>query len=145
HLLGHFREAAEARATAGKDKAGWHLPRCAGALQLIANERKQLLRTWLDNIGESLRKNRARRTIADAGDFDGGIFGEVFGRGPAGAHFVFWGSGNGGAQANGKIVGEMTAANGNRAGVADAPTAVDKKLGGAAADVQQTAAELALV
>src|SRR5258708_31214936 len=49
------------------------------------------------------------------------------------------------AQADGEIVGEVIAANGHRAGVAHDTTPVDDKLGGATADVQQAAAEVALV
>src|SRR5438874_13144809 len=53
--------------------------------------------------------------------------------------------GNRRTQANRKVVGEMIAANGNGARVAHHSTSIDDQLGGAAADVEQTSAEVALV
>ena len=56
-----------------------------------------------------------------------------------------FGFGNRRAQADGEIVGEVIAADGNGAGVAHHAAAVNDQLGGAAADVEQAAAEVALV
>ncbi len=49
------------------------------------------------------------------------------------------------AEADGKVVSEMVAANGNGASVTDHAAAVDDEFGGAAADIEEAAAEVALV
>ncbi len=49
------------------------------------------------------------------------------------------------AQADGKIVGEMVAANGYGTGMSHDASAVDDQLRSAAADVEQAAAEIPLV
>ena len=67
-------EAVQARAAAAQNESGGNLRVEAGALQFVANQREQFLRARLDDVGEHARENGARRTIADAGDFDGAVF-----------------------------------------------------------------------
>jgi len=57
----------------------------------------------------------------------------------------FFGFGDGRAEADSKIVREVVATNGNCTGVANNAAAVDDEFGGAAADIQEAAAEVALV
>jgi hypothetical protein len=57
----------------------------------------------------------------------------------------FFGFGDGSAEADGQVVGEMIAADGDGAGVADYAAAVDDKFGGAAANIEEAAAEVAFV
>src|SRR5262249_4227520 len=53
--------------------------------------------------------------------------------------------GNGCAQANSKIVGEMVAADGNGARVANQSTGIGDQFGGTSADVEQASTEVAFV
>src|SRR5271154_5801742 len=59
--------------------------------------------------------------------------------------FYFFRFAAGSAQADGEIVGEMIAAHRNRGGVTDYATREGDHFGGAAADIEQTGAELAFV
>ena len=146
HVLGQFDQAGKARAAAGKDQAGGDLRVEAGAFEFVAHQREQFLGARLDNFVEHARKNGARRAVADAGDFDG--------RCPRRASSCqaqpwcaldFFGFGNGRAQSDGEIVGEMVAADGQGRRVAHHAAGENDQFGGAAADVQQAAAEFALV
>jgi hypothetical protein len=53
--------------------------------------------------------------------------------------------GDGRAEADGKIICEMVAADGNGTSVANYAAAIDDEFGGATADIEQAAAEVALV
>src|SRR5271170_822770 len=99
----------------------------------------------LHDFREHAREHGARRTIADAGDFDGRVFREEFAQSAGMQAFDFFRFAARRAQADGEIVGEMIAAHWNRGGVADYAAGKGDHFGGAAADIQQTSAELAFV
>src|SRR5580692_3415981 len=124
-LLGEIDQAVEASAASGEDKAGGDLSVKAGALEVVADEREKFHGARLDDVGEHAGENGARRAVADAGDFDRGVFVEKRRGGAAVAALDFFGFGDGRAEANGEIVGEMIAAYGNGAGVADYAAAVN--------------------
>src|SRR3984957_19717840 len=103
------------------------------------------MRAGLDDIGEHAGENGARRTVADAGDFDGGVFLEQRAEGAAVQAFNFFGFVDGGAQADREIVGEVVAADRDGGGVARDAAGKSDEFGGAAADVEQAGAEFAFV
>src|SRR5690348_4556312 len=144
-MLDEVIEAAQARAAASENKSGGHLAVQAGALKVVANQREQFHGARFDDVREHVRKNLSRWAVADAGDFQRAIVFEERRRRPAVAALDALGFWNGGAQANGKIVGEMVAANRDNADVANHAAAVREHFGGAAADIEQAAAEFALV
>ena len=75
-MLGQFDQAVKIRAAAGQHQARGNLRVEAGALQFVADQREQFLRSRLDDFVQHAREDSARRAVADAGDFDGAIFGE---------------------------------------------------------------------
>jgi hypothetical protein len=79
------------------------------------------------------------------GNFDGGVFLKQRDRGATVMALDAFGFRDRRAQADSEIVGEMVAADGNRSSVSNYAAAVNDKLGGAAADVEQTGAEIAFV
>ena len=114
-------------------------------MQIVANEREQFLRAGLDNFREAARENHARRAVADAGNFDGGISAHQSGCRATVMTLDAFGFGNGSAQPDGEIVREVIAADGNGAGVADDSAAVNDDFRGATADVEEAAPEVAFV
>src|SRR5216684_2888455 len=72
-LLGQFLESVEARATARHDKSGGNLAVQPGALQIVAKQRKQFHGARLDDVREHVGKDRARRAVANAANFDGTV------------------------------------------------------------------------
>src|ERR1700722_6781113 len=103
------------------------------------------MRAGLDDIGEHAGENGARRTVADAGDFDGGVFLEQRAEGAAVQSFDFFGFVDRGAQADRQIVGEMVAADRDGGGVARHAARKSDEFGGAAADIEQAGSEFAFV
>src|SRR5579862_1151643 len=75
-LLHHFDKASEARPAARENKTGGNLFVEAGTAGFVADQGEKLLRAGLDDIGKHSGKDSARRAIANAGNFDGGIFGQ---------------------------------------------------------------------
>src|SRR5580658_4641995 len=144
-LLGEIDKAVEARAATGEDEAGGDLAVEAGALEVVADEREKFHGARLDDVGEHAGEDGARRAVADAGDFDGSVLMEKRRGGAAVAALDFFGFGNGRSQSDGEVVSEMIATYGNGAGVADYAAAVNDEFGGAAADVEEAAAEFAFV
>ena len=132
-----IEQAVELGSAAGENESRWDLLVEAGALQIIAYQSEQFVGPWLDDVGHHARKNHARRPVADAGDFDGAVFGEQRGGGAAVMALDPFRFGNRGAQADGEIVAEVVAADGDDTGVANNSAAVDDEFGGAAADVEQ--------
>ena len=110
HALGQFDQAVQMRAAAGQHEAGGDLRFEAAALQFVANQREQFLRARLDDFVQHARENGARRAVADAGDLDGDVFAASNREDAAMLALDFFGFGNRRAQADGKIVGEMIAA-----------------------------------
>src|SRR5580704_10720419 len=144
-IFGDFHQPVQPRSPAGENETSGNLRKHSGALQIIADQRQQFRSARFNDVGEHARKHRARRPVAHAGNFDGGIF--VQQRSGRAAMtmldaFGFW---NRRAQTNRKIVGEMIATHRNRAGVANHTAAVDDEFGGAAADVEQAAAHVAFI
>ena len=99
----------------------------------------------LDDIGEHAGEHRARRTVADAGDFDGGVFFQHRAHGAGMLAFNFFGFVDRSAEADGKVVGEMVAADGDGGGVARDSSGEGDQFGGAAANVEEAGAEFAFV
>src|SRR5215467_2125612 len=144
-MLDEVVQPAQARAPTDKNKSSRHLAIEASTLEVIANQREKFHSARLNNIGEHMGKDLARRAVADAGDFECAIvFEEGRGR-PAVAALDAFSLWNGCAQAHCKIVGEMVATDWNHADMANDPGAVGEHFGCAAADVEQAAAEVALV
>ena len=73
-VLGEFDQAVQASAATGEDEAGGDLSVEAGALEVVADEREELHGAGLDDVGEHAGEDRARRTVAYAGNFDGSVF-----------------------------------------------------------------------
>src|SRR6266568_2042976 len=144
-MLDEFIEAAQARAASGENKSGGHLAIEACALEVVTNEREQFHGARFDDVREHVRENLARRAVANAGDFERAIVFEECRSRPAMAALDAFGFGNRRAQAHRKIVREMVTANGNDADVANHAGAIGEHFGRAAADVEQAAAEVALV
>ena len=92
-----------------------------------------------------MRENRARRAVAHAGDLDRAVFFHERGSGTAVAALEPLCFGNRSAQADGEVIREVVAADGNRAGVPHNASAVNDQFRGAAADVQQAAAHVPFV
>src|ERR1700722_2253409 len=99
----------------------------------------------LDDIGQHAGENGARRTVANAGDFDGGIVFQQQAIGAGVQAFDFFGFVDRCAQADREIVGEMIAADWNRRGVTGHASGESNKFGGAAADVEQAGSKFAFV
>src|SRR5690242_380537 len=72
-LLGEFVQVVQARTATSEDKSGGNLVIQAGALQIVADQRKQFHGARLDDVREHVRENGARRAVADTGNFDGAI------------------------------------------------------------------------
>src|SRR5213593_1525323 len=144
-LLDQFSEPVQARAAARQDKSCGELAVQPGALQVVANQRKQFHGAWLDDVRQHVREDGPRRTITDAGNLDCAISLHIGGSGAAVAALEPFRLRNGRAQANGEIIGEVIASDRNGATVTHHASAEDKQFGGAAADVQEATAEVALV
>src|SRR5277367_763159 len=99
----------------------------------------------LDDIGEHAGENGTRRTVADAGDFDGGVFFKQGAKGAGVLAFDFFSFVDGGAQADRQIVSEMIAADRDGGGVARDSAGEGDKFSGAAADVEEASAEFAFI
>src|SRR5581483_741256 len=144
-LLGHFREAVQSRAAAGKNESGGNLAVQPRALQLIPDQSQKLLGARLDNLRKHARIDRARRPVAHAGNFKGGILGKKRGGSAAVMPLDFLRLRDGSPEADGQVVGEVIAADRHRARVAHDPSAVNDELRRSAADIQQAATQFAFV
>ena len=140
-----FGESVQTRTATREDKPGGDLGVQTGTPQIVRDERQKFLRARFDNVREHARKNRTRGAIADAGDFNGAVLAQKIGRGAPVMTLDLLGFGDGRAQANRQVVGEMIAANGHCAGVAHDTAAVDDQLGGATANIEQAAAQVAFI
>ncbi len=123
-LLDDVIEAAQTRAAAGENESSGNLAVQASALEIVANEREQFHGARLDDVGQHVREDRARRAVANAGDFNRAVIRDERRSGPAVAALDALGLGSGRAQADGKIVGEMVAADGNHADVTNNSAAI---------------------
>src|SRR2546430_10682828 len=141
-LLDDFIEAAQARAASGENEPGGNLAVEPGALEVVAHQAKQFHGARFDNVGEHVRKNLARRAVADAGNFNRGVVSNESGGSPAVAALDALGFGNGRAQAHRKIVGEMVTANRNDADVANHAAAASNDFCRTATNVEQAATEV---
>src|SRR6266566_3110557 len=144
-LLGEFIKPVQARAATRQDKSSGKLAIKSGALQVIANQRKQFHGARLNDVRQHVRKDGSWRAVTDAGNFDSAISLHEGGSGAAVAALESFRFRDRRAKADGEIVREVIAANRNSAAVAHHATAEDKQFRSATADVQQAAAEIALV
>src|SRR4029077_12134368 len=107
-------------AAARQNKSSGNLAIESGALQIVADERKQFQGARLDDVREHVSKNGARRTVAHAGNFDRAFFFlHESGSGAAVAALDALGFGNWRAKADGEIVCEVIAADSHGAGMTD--------------------------
>src|SRR5215472_10737171 len=144
-LFHQFIQAIQTSAAAGKDKSGGNLAVQAGALQVVADQRKQFHGARLDDVRERVRENGARRAVTDAGNLNGAVFSHERRSGAAVAALDALGLRDGRAQAHGKIICKVVAADRNGCGVANDAAAVNQDFGRAATDVQKAAAKVALI
>src|SRR4029077_1535146 len=144
-LLGKFVQAVEPSAAAREDKSGRDLAVQPGALQIVANERKQFHGAGLDDVRQHVREDGPRRTVAHAGNFDGAVFLQECGSGATVAALEPFRFGDRRAQTDGEIVREVVATNRNRAGMTHHASAENQQFRGPAADVQEATAEIALI
>src|SRR5258708_14674303 len=144
-LLGEYTQVIEPGAPARQDKSGRDVAVKPGTLQIVANQRKELHGARLDDVRQQVREDGAGRTVADAGNLDGAVSLHEGGSRAAVAALEPFGFRDRCAQADAEILCEVVAANSNGAGVAHHAAAKHKQFRGAAADIQQTAAEIALV
>src|SRR5229473_2975672 len=135
----------EACAAACQDKSCGDLAVKAGALQIVANQGEQFHGTRLDDVRQHVRKDGPWRPVAHAGNLDRTVFLHECGCGAAIAALDSFRFGDRRAQTDGQIIREVIAANRNGAGVPYHASAENNQFRGAAADVQQAAAEIALV
>src|SRR5580704_87758 len=103
------------------------------------------MRARFDDFRKHARKNGARRTVADAGNFDGCVFVQKFAQRAGVQALDFFRFAAGSAQADGEIVSKMIAAYWNCGRVTNYSASESDHFGGAAADIQQAGAEFALV
>src|ERR1700716_3611530 len=120
-----FIQPMEPSAAARQDKARGDLAVKAGALPVVANERKQFHGARLDDVRQHVREDGSWRTVAYAGNLNRAVSLHESGRGAAVAALDSFRFGGGCAQAVGQIIREVIAANGNRAGVTHHAAAED--------------------
>src|SRR5690242_8934925 len=135
----------ETRAAARQNKSSGNLAIEAGALQIVADHGEQFHGARLNDVRQHVRENGSRRPVTDAGDFDGTITLHEGRRSATMTPLDSFGFRDRGTQTDGEIVREVITANGDGAGVAHDSAAKNEKFRGASADVQQAAAEIALV
>src|SRR5512138_2195182 len=145
-LLGHLLEAFEEGRAAGEDDARVQRLVVAHALDVVVDDAKDLLGPGLDDVGQQLaRQDPGLAALADRGDLDRLLV--LDGRAGDAAELLLdpLGLGDGRPQADGDVVGEVVAPDGDGRGVPEAAALVDRHLGCAGADVDLADAELALV
>jgi hypothetical protein len=144
-LLHHFDKPGEASATTGKHESGGNLRIKTGTAHFIANQCQKFLGPWLDDVGQHTREDGAGRTIADAGDFDGGVFvQERRGRATV-MTFDAFSFRDRRAQADCEVVGEMVATDRHGARVANDSASIHDQFSGAATDVEEAGSKIAFV
>ena len=144
-LLGQFGQAVEASTASCEDEPRGYERKNAFALQVVVNQRQKFLRAGLNDFAEHPRKDGSPRTVADACNFDGHVLAEECRSRAAVMLLDSFGFRNGRAETDSKVVGEMIAPHTYCARVADHAAAVNDKLGGATSDIEQAAAQVALV
>ena len=145
-LLGQFDQAVQVRAAAGQDQAGGNHARrgrraCSSSRTSVSNSCARGSMISLSMRAKTVRGGRSP-TLAISMAL---IFADQFAPDAAVLALDFFRFGNRRAQADGKVVGEMIAADGQGRGVAHHAAGEDDQFRGAAADIEQAAAQFALV
>ena len=144
-LLGDLGHAVEQRAAAGEHEAGVERLLVAGLADLVPHQMEDLFGARLQDVAQDAPRHDARPAAADAGHLDRLVLLDHRRQRAAAAPLDLLGLGNRRAQADGDVVGEVIAADGDHRGVPEAAALEDREVGGAAADVEQRDAELLLV
>jgi len=144
-LFGHFLKAGEPRAAARENEASGNVSLEASALKIVTNEREKLSGARFEDVGEHASKNRARGAITHACDFNGSVLVKERAGSAAVPALDPLGFRDRRTQTDGKIVGEVIAADGDVAGVVHNYAAVNDAFRSTAADIEQAAAKLAFV
>src|SRR5260370_18954725 len=104
-------EPAKARTAARQHKSGGNLAVKPGALQIVANQRKQFHSPRLDDVRQHVREDGPWRTVAHAGNLDRTVFLHESGGGATVAALDSFGFGDRSPQTDGQIIREVTSAN----------------------------------
>lgn len=115
-----------------------------GVFQRPVHQTQDLFHARLADLRQDLAGDAAGITAAHGGDFDEFVMPHHVGQGAAILEFDTLGRRNGGAQAKGDIVGQVLAAQRQHMGVLDGIVGENGDVRGAAADVHQRDAQLAL-
>src|SRR5262245_34045295 len=144
-FLGELDGALHLRAAAGQHDAGRDRLLEARAPELVADQREQFLVARLDDLGERLAREPARRTVADRGHLDGFVgIGELRQRAGV-ADLDLLRVRRRRAHRDRDVVGDLVARDRDHGGVADRAAGEHGDVGGAAADVHEADAEVLLV
>ena len=137
--------AVEQRSAAGEDKAGVERLFVARFADLVPHQMEDLFGARLKDVGQDAPRHDPRPPAADAGHLDGLVFLDHRRERAAAAPLDLLGFRNRRAQADGDVVGEVIATDGDDGGVPHAAALEDGEVGGSAADVEQRDAQLFLV
>ncbi len=140
--FGDFEQAGHLCAASGEDAACAEGLENSALAEIVAEQVEQLAGAGLEDLGDDALADEARpsrRRELDLALGDGGDDGvAVFALEPLGL-------GDGDVEAEGEVVGEVVAADGNDRGVGDGALEEDDEFGRARADVDEADAEFALV
>src|SRR5713101_5378230 len=114
-LLCQFLQPVEPRAATRQNKSSRDLAVKPGALQIVANQRKQFHGARLDDVRQHVRKDGPWRTVAHAGNLNCTVFLHECGRSTAVAALDSLRFGGRRAQTDGQIIRKVIAANRNSA------------------------------
>ena len=145
NVLGQLHQPPEVRTASGEHDARRDLRSQPSAAEFVANQQEQLVRARLDDFKEHARENRSRGPVAHAGDLDSEIFRHQLPENTGVLTLDLFGFGHRSAQTHREVVRKMVAADRNRGAVPHHSPGVGDQFGGAAAHIEQTAAQFALV
>ena len=143
--LRDVEQTGEMRAAAGEHATSAHRFKHAALTEIVAEHLEELAGTGLEDFGDEALANHARLVAGEAGDFD---FADLIDRGHDGVAVIALeplGFRGGDVEADGEVVGEVIATDGDDRGVGDGAFEEDDQLGSGGADVEEADAELALV
>ena len=135
----------ETRSAAGEHATSAHRFKHAALAEIVAQHLEELAGTGLEDFGDEALANHARLVAGEAGDFD---FADLIDRGHDGVAVIALeplGFRGGDVEADGEVVGEVIATDGDDRGVGDGAFEEDDQLGSGGADVEEADAELALI
>ena len=140
-----FHQRVQARAAAGENHARSQQFIHASLPQVIAQQFHQFARARLQNLAQHALLHQARGTVAHRWHLDLVALGNAGHDGAAEHLLDVLGVGNGRAEADGNVVGEMVSADRNCAGVNHHAFVVHDEVGRSGANVGQADAQFALV